>query len=320
MDKGKARAIDRDAGVAAQAHVQLSDSPLSYYELLDALVEFLEVSIHTLLCLRGVYPSDVFVRRRKYHHPCYQSRHPGLNEYIARVLRAVRHEMDRGSVARVILAIRPATSLDTPAYERYVFALDYLLPHIDPRDRTLAISANLSRAEADLAFRAFLQKIMVVDGLLHSINPQHELTFALLLEMKHDNVTPQRTHGSDAPLEADWVPADPDTSSPDSTSIRPIKTLDSGVINLMLYVQEDVAAKSSSATPSSIPNPTPILTQTRNSRNATDERDIDQPLDPNATKPTKRKRARMMLGETRAQESHSESSDSDHDSHPSPSH
>lgn len=53
----------------------------------------MEVATHTILYVRGVYPPDLFVRRRKWDAPVYQSRHPALNEYIAGAIGAVRDEL-----------------------------------------------------------------------------------------------------------------------------------------------------------------------------------------------------------------------------------
>ena len=52
-----------------------------------------EVAIHTILRVRQVYPVDLFVRRRKYDAPVYQSRHPALNEYISGAVKAVGEEL-----------------------------------------------------------------------------------------------------------------------------------------------------------------------------------------------------------------------------------
>jgi len=53
-----------------------------------------EVAIHTILYVRQVYPADIFVRRKKYETPVYQSRHPTLNEYISGAVKAVRDELE----------------------------------------------------------------------------------------------------------------------------------------------------------------------------------------------------------------------------------
>jgi mitotic spindle assembly checkpoint protein MAD2B len=51
------------------------------------------VAIHTILYVRQIYPADLFVRRKKYETPVYQSRHPGLNEYIAGAVKAIGDEL-----------------------------------------------------------------------------------------------------------------------------------------------------------------------------------------------------------------------------------
>lgn len=396
MDKGKARQLDPEQGVVPPRD-RIEDSPLTYNQLVSGIIDFLEVAFHTILCMRSVYPYDVFARRKKYNHPCYQSRHPGLNEYISRVLAALRIEIEKSTVSKVILVIRPNVVADSTnrasgsgssnetdsnpadAYERFVFSLDYILPAtlIDPRDRDLAISSNVTSNELELIFRGFMQKLMVVDGILYDMPTMPgatgidgdaasnaELTFAVVLEMVDEETSPA---GKDRnqPATGDWIPADnenlgrshrstslPSTDDP-APKIRPIKTLDSGVINLMLYVEEDILAKPgtrshtvhnrsppskravrpSSAQPRGIEQELLLSKATQidvtaaaggnareiknRARRLDAERDLDQPAlaeadaEPDiAHAKNKRKRARMVLGETRAAETDSESSSS----------
>ena len=58
------------------------------------------MAIHTVLYVRRVYPADVFIRRKKYNTPVFQSRHPGLNEYISGVVKAITDEL--ALVSRVL--------------------------------------------------------------------------------------------------------------------------------------------------------------------------------------------------------------------------
>ena len=58
--------------------------------LADAVLEFLEVATHHVLCCFGVYPREVFERRSKYGTGVHISRHVQLSEYIAAQLLGLR--------------------------------------------------------------------------------------------------------------------------------------------------------------------------------------------------------------------------------------
>jgi hypothetical protein len=70
--------------------VRLSASPLTQPRTHAHAVE---VAIHTILYVRGIYPADLFVRRKKYDTPVWQARHPALTAYVAGAVRAVRAEL-----------------------------------------------------------------------------------------------------------------------------------------------------------------------------------------------------------------------------------
>jgi hypothetical protein len=57
-----------------------------------------EVAIHTILYVRQVYPAEIFVRRKKYETPVFQSRHPALNEYISGAVKAIADELAHVSI------------------------------------------------------------------------------------------------------------------------------------------------------------------------------------------------------------------------------
>ena len=52
-----------------------------------------EVAIHTILYVRRVYPPDLFIRRKRYDTPVFQSRHPALNTYISGAVKAIGAEL-----------------------------------------------------------------------------------------------------------------------------------------------------------------------------------------------------------------------------------
>lgn len=99
------------------------------------LSTIVEVSIHTILFVRKIYPTELFAHRKKYDAPVYQSRHPELNSYISRAVKAVGDELTRvsnicykvmmssqlsaqGTVERVVVVIRDR---DNIAIERFIF-------------------------------------------------------------------------------------------------------------------------------------------------------------------------------------------------------
>lgn len=54
-------------------------------------VEAIEVMLNHLLYIRGVYPAQIFKKRRVYNTPVYIAAFPALNVYLGNVLRTVQH-------------------------------------------------------------------------------------------------------------------------------------------------------------------------------------------------------------------------------------
>ena len=54
--------------------------------------------MHTILYVRQIYPADLFIRRKKYDTPVFQSRHPALNAYISGAVKAVGEELKLVSI------------------------------------------------------------------------------------------------------------------------------------------------------------------------------------------------------------------------------
>lgn len=68
-----------------------------------------EVAIHTILYTRQIYPADLFIRRKKYDTPVFQSRHPALNEYISGAVKAIGEELALVSASIDISVARRST-------------------------------------------------------------------------------------------------------------------------------------------------------------------------------------------------------------------
>ena len=86
-----------------------------------------------------MYPPDLFIRRKKFDTPVFQSRHPALNKYISGAVKAIGEELALVSISRIFMEFRDVFGLcwqghvdkaivviknkeDEPL-ERFVFAL-----------------------------------------------------------------------------------------------------------------------------------------------------------------------------------------------------
>lgn len=84
----------------------------------------MEIVLHTILCIRQVYPATTFTRRRAHGVPVYQSRHPQVCSYISEVISAIGKEMELGKVKRVTVVIK---TIDTGLpLERFIVDMGYL--------------------------------------------------------------------------------------------------------------------------------------------------------------------------------------------------
>ncbi|KAJ1947155.1 MAD2 mitotic arrest deficient-like 2, partial [Linderina pennispora] len=80
---------------------------------IDAVCDFLEVYIHSILHARRLYPDSLFEARFAYGIPVKASRHPELNQYISEVVAAVRTELAKGDDGLGDVMVRIADALDT---------------------------------------------------------------------------------------------------------------------------------------------------------------------------------------------------------------
>ena len=117
-----------------------------------------------------------------YDTPVYESRHPGLSEYIYSVVRAIGRELEESTVRQVILAIYHEDAPDE-ALEEFVFVLTFLLSDADKRDRNLVIRGNISRATAELVARQFLLQILTCESRLEPMASDRPRTFRILLDV-----------------------------------------------------------------------------------------------------------------------------------------
>ncbi|KAF9430026.1 Leukotriene A-4 hydrolase [Podila epigama] len=109
---------------------------------------YLEVAIHMILFVRGIYPPELFESTQKYGCPLKTARHPDLITYIHHIVQAVRSELQKDTVHRICVV-----SLDGSgkAVDRFVFEASMLRDlQFDPSDEQEhenASAQGLSRRE-----------------------------------------------------------------------------------------------------------------------------------------------------------------------------
>ncbi|KAF9814184.1 hypothetical protein IEO21_05253 [Rhodonia placenta] len=213
----------------------MSDDPTLTFNLLTV-----EVAIHTILYVRQIYPADLFVRRKKYDTPVYQSRHPALNEYISGAIKAIEEELLLGHVDKVVVVIKNKEDI---ALERFIFAVKTMIEvelfDKDTRLPSLFYSVEGAMTSRSLAqyFRSFLVKLNMIEAQLGQLEMGDELSFAIVLELQ-DTKAPAVSHDEDPPP---WIPAPSQhatASVSESAELHMIRAVDTGIINLSLVVQE----------------------------------------------------------------------------------
>ncbi|ORX37149.1 DNA-binding protein [Kockovaella imperatae] len=206
----------------------------------------LEIALHTILCIRQVYPPNTFTRRRAHGVPVYQSRHPQVCSYISEVVAAIGKEMEVGRVRRVTVVVKQV-STGLPM-ERFIIDLGYLgLDKIKERHQREAPLLGAPLAEdLSLMLRGFLIRLVALDSQLE--DNRGETTFGIILETD-DDLEPSGNKTADGSA-APWVPAlASDTLQPASRSVAPVhhepllnvKAVETGVIDIRLMVQECIA-------------------------------------------------------------------------------
>ncbi|TFK94391.1 DNA-binding protein [Polyporus arcularius HHB13444] len=205
---------------------------LTFNQAVRGVAEFIEVAIHTILYVRQVYPAELFVRRRKYDTPVFQSRHPALNEYVAGAVRAITDELALGTLDKVVMVIKTA---DEKPLERFIFAVRSTL-EVEAYNKDTSVEGAISVASLGQYFRSFLVKLTMIEAQLGHMYLD-DLSFAIIIELQDDKA-PSAMNGKDPPP---WIPAISQQTTfgvADAAELHMVRAVDTGIINLSLAVQE----------------------------------------------------------------------------------
>ncbi|KAI0275032.1 spindle checkpoint protein [Gloeopeniophorella convolvens] len=211
-----------------------SQESLTFNQAAHGITEFIEVAIHTILYVRQIYPADLFVRRKKYETPVYQSRHPSLNEYIAGAIKAIGDELVLGNVDKVVMVIKDK---DEVALERFIFSVQNMIA-VESFNRDTSVEGAMATTALGQYFRSFMVKLNMIESQLGELPRDGDNSFAILLELQ-DGKAPSATPVKDDP--PPWVPATTQhttSGASEQAELHMIRAVDTGVINLSLAVQE----------------------------------------------------------------------------------
>ena len=152
----------------------VSGDPLSSKknEIAIELIKFFEVVTHVILYQRNVYPSQLFKPTKKYGIGITQSRHPQLNDYIAKVLMdGVYDFLEQGILNKFVIVIKERRYHKT--LEKFVFDLE-LNGIKDVKDIGLLYGK----------FRDILVKLNVINSYLTEQHNSKKLIFTIQSHVK----------------------------------------------------------------------------------------------------------------------------------------
>ncbi|WVO18586.1 hypothetical protein L204_106305 [Cryptococcus depauperatus] len=176
----------------------MSQQPgLSFKEIGDAISSFLEIALHTILCIRQVYPPETFARRRAHGVPVYQSRHPDVRAYVAGVVASLGREIQEGRLRRMTVVVKDVQT--GQPLERMIFDVGYISGLDGRKDVGLVGAPNAD--ELGLMLRGFLIRLSALDGQLQ--DNKEECTFAVIVETTDGRQPSANETGEVSP----WVPA-----------------------------------------------------------------------------------------------------------------
>ncbi|KAF7793389.1 hypothetical protein EIP86_004501 [Pleurotus ostreatoroseus] len=212
-------------------HILMEPTPTT--ETVRGITEFIEAAVHTILYVRQIYPAELFVRRKKFNTPVFQSRHPTLNEYISEAVKAVGDELENGNVDKVVVVIKDK---DDGPLERFVFAVENMI-QVEAFNKDTSVEGAMTPAVLGQYFRSFLVKLCMIETQLGHLCLGDDVTFAIVLELQ-DNKAPSVSHGKEPPP---WVPCTAPhttTGAKKQAELHLLRAVETGVINLSFAVQE----------------------------------------------------------------------------------
>ncbi|KAJ7225276.1 DNA-binding protein [Mycena pura] len=189
-----------------------------------------EVAIHSILYVRQIYPADLFIRRKKYDTPVFQSRHPALNDYISGAVKAIREQLLTGNLEKVVVVIKDKEEV---ALERFLFSIEHMIQveafNKDTRfcciqSIVVSVEDAISPAALGQYFRGFLVKLNMIESQLGQMYLGDDVSFSIAIELKAES----------APNPPPWIPAytqHTTSGASEEAELTMIRAVNTGIIN-----------------------------------------------------------------------------------------
>ncbi|KAK7064063.1 DNA-binding protein [Favolaschia claudopus] len=209
-----------------------NSQPLTWNQTVRGITEFIEVAIHQILYVRQIYPADLFVRRKKYDTPVFQSRHPTLNDYISKAVKAIGEQLLTSNVENVVLVIKDKEEV---ALERFVFAVENVI-QVEGFNKDTGVEDAISAGALGQYFRGFLLKLSMIESQLGQMYLGDDVSFTIAIELKPETLP--TTKDKNPPP---WIPAYTEhttSGASENAETHMVRAVNTGIINLSLSVQE----------------------------------------------------------------------------------
>ncbi|KAM3069377.1 hypothetical protein ACMFMG_005480 [Clarireedia jacksonii] len=162
--------------------------PLSTpHSLHTHLLNFLTLSIHTILYTRALYPRSTFLLTRAYNFPIPQSRHPSVCAYIASCISAITPHLQKGAISSIAVVVFSASN---ECLERYVFDVGRfpVVPKEELFTEFEGPSGALRAVDVEEELRAVLRRLSYSAERLEDL--PEGCTWSVVMEMKEEADAP----------------------------------------------------------------------------------------------------------------------------------
>ena len=138
-------------------------------EVAIELIQFFEIVTHVILYQRNVYPEELFKHVKKYGVGIHQSRHPELNDYIAKILiNGVYDFLQQGIMNKFVIVIKEKYSHSM--IEKFIFDVELNeIKKVNVNDMTVLHTK----------FRDLLIKLNAINSYLTKQNDPKQVTFTI---------------------------------------------------------------------------------------------------------------------------------------------